>query len=213
MAKIWLPGYGFGLGRGVAPGRRGDVSRTRLVLVLIATIVASAVLGGVAVAVSTPTKVSACTTKSHGVRVLGHKVKCHKGEKKLTWSIRGKQGVKGPAGARGPKGDRGATGLTGARGPAGKPGNVHLVPVTNRVLSATADVPITATAACNPGELAVGGGYNLTDTDIGKRDLVQASMPYDDGNGVQGWTAVILPTTDLNTPHGVRAWALCTSPQ
>jgi hypothetical protein len=174
--------------------------------------VASAVLGGVAVAVSTPTKVSACTTKSHGVRVLGNKVKCHKGEKKLTWSIRGKAGVKGPAGARGPKGDRGATGATGARGPSGKPGNVRLVSVTNRLTSATAEVPITARAACNPGELVVGGGYNVTDTDLGKRDYVQTSVPFDDGNGVQGWTAAILPSAPLAAFHGVRAWALCTSP-
>jgi hypothetical protein len=175
--------------------------------------VASAVLGGVAVAVSTPTKVSACTTKSHGVRVLGHKVKCHKGEKKFTWNIRGPQGVKGPAGARGVKGDRGATGATGARGPSGKPGNVHQVAATTRVTSAPTDTTITATAVCNPGELVVGGGYRLTDTDSGKRDYVQASAPYTDVNGVQGWTVDIIPAASPNTQHGVTAWALCTSPQ
>jgi len=188
------------------------VSRTRLVLVLIATIVASAVLGGVAVAVSSPSKVSACTTKSKAVRILGYKVKCHKGEKKFTWSIRGQQGIKGTAGARGVKGDKGATGATGARGPAGKPGNVRQVDVTNQVVSAADGVVITATAPCNPGELVVGGGYKLTVTDSGKRDFVQTSMPYTDVNGVQGWTVNIIPAAAFNTPHGVTAWALCTSP-
>jgi hypothetical protein len=210
MAKIWLPGYGFGLGRGVAPGRRGDVSRTRLVLVLIATIVASAVLGGVAVAVSTPTKVSACTTKSHGVRVLGHKVKCHKGEKKLTWSIRGKQGVKGPAGARGPKGDRGATGLTGARGPAGKPGNVHTVTSAKTPQGSNDGDQYDAVANCGPGEQVVGGGYAFESA--AQRDIAVRTVPTVDVNGIQGWQVFIVTGQARDNGYGVRAWAQCTSP-
>ena len=64
------------------------MTRSRLVLALIAVIVGSTVFGGVAAAVGTAKadKLAACTSHKH-VRVLGKKVKCHAGEKRLAWRV------------------------------------------------------------------------------------------------------------------------------
>src|SRR4051812_29322430 len=201
MGKDPVTRLRFRCGAGWRRGRRGDdVSRTRLVLVLIATIVASAVLGGVAVAKSTPTKVSACT-KSKEVRVLGYKVKCHKGEKKFTWSIRGEKGLKGSPGPTG------KTGATGPRGPVGRVGSIHH-PDNSVPETPPADGSVyRVKAPCAPGELILGGGYSLTNAS--SVDQVRASMPYFTGTAAtdpQGWEVDVLA---VGSTHGVNAWALC----
>jgi hypothetical protein len=192
------------------------MSRSRLVLVVIATIAASMVLGGVAVAVTVakPKTLSACTTKSHGVRLLGTKVKCHKSEKKLTWRVTGRAGaagVRGPAGAKGAAGPRGVAGAAGANGATGKLGKVRRVtsdPV--RLLSPAAGGAISAKALCAAGEQVVGGGFSLTDTANGQRDVMQGSLPFVDSAGLQGWEADIITAPYLpNVYHGVAAYALC----
>jgi Collagen triple helix repeat (20 copies) len=180
-----------------------------MVFVLIATIAASMVLGGVAVAVTTPKKVSACTTKSHGVRVLGTKVKCHKGEQKLTWRVSGRPGntgARGPVGAKGLQGAQGKPGLQGARGvagPKGTTGTVHTV--TGTPDTAPADnASYRALAQCSATEQVVGGGFML-DNDASS-DSVRATMPYASG-GIAGWEVDI--KAGSAGPHGVHAYALC----
>jgi hypothetical protein len=80
-------------------------------------------IGGTAVAVTRPSTVSACTTKSGAVRVLGTSVKCRTNEKKITWKISGEQGSTGKPGTQGPRGFRGTTGARGSQGPAGAVGS------------------------------------------------------------------------------------------
>ena len=80
-------------------------------------------IGGTAVAVTRPGTVSACTTKSGAVRVLGTSVKCRTNEKKITWKISGEQGSTGKPGTQGPRGFRGTTGARGSQGPAGAVGS------------------------------------------------------------------------------------------
>jgi hypothetical protein len=60
-----------------------------------------------------------CFKKKGGkLRVVGHKKKCRRGERRLVWSQRGPVG---PAGQTGATGATGETGATGATGPAGSP--------------------------------------------------------------------------------------------
>lgn len=184
------------------------MSRSRLVLVLIATVVVSMFVGGAAVAMSTPQKVSACTGKKGAVRVLGTTVKCQKGEKKLTWRIAGK------AGPRGPKGDKGTTGATGRAGPqglrgiagpAGPVGRVQNV----RTVTATADLTPApgvraVSAMCGAGEQAIGGGFSFTnETQLGP---VQESRPVVDPSGLQGWYVKVKVS---DAADNVKAWAMC----
>jgi hypothetical protein len=192
------------------------MSKSRLVLVLIATIAASALLGGIAVAVTAPRTVSACTTKSQGVRVLGLKVKCHKGERKIVWRISGRPGTpgaRGPTGARGLQGVQGAHGVAGQTGPAGAPGatgrlgNVHTVTVTGPAMTNPAQGDVTtAEAYCAPGEQVVGGGFSFANQ--AQHDIVQESTPFV-LNGIQGWHVKIAAMDPLTGNHFVQAHALC----
>ena len=74
--------------------------------------------------------VNACVkSKTGSARVVSAGAKCRRGEKRLTWNVRGAQGARGPAGARGTdgapgsNGSAGAPGAGGARGETGSPGN------------------------------------------------------------------------------------------
>ena len=67
-------------------------NRVKSMLAIGGLIVASGAIGGAAVAVAAPTSVSACTARSGSVRVLGTSVRCRRGERKLTWGIRGPRG-------------------------------------------------------------------------------------------------------------------------
>lgn len=197
------------------------MGRSRLVLVLIATVAASAVLGGVAVGVTAPRTVSACTTKSHGVRVLGLKVTCHKGERKIVWRIAGRPGTpgaRGPTGARGLQGVQGAHGVAGQTGSSGAPGapgapgklgNVRTVWANGAAPTpALAGQIRDAYAYCNPGEQAIGGGFSFAnDTQV---DPVQESRPVVvDTTGLQGWYVKIKLAPPVANSDFVRAWALC----
>jgi hypothetical protein len=191
--------------------RGGGVSRSRLILILIATIAGSMVLGGVAVAVATPKTVSACTTKSHAVRVLSTKVQCHKGEQKITWRIHGRQGEKGPKGDRGAAGAAGRAGVAGPRGaagpagPSGNVGNVKTVTVNGpaTVVGGVSEV----TAWCADGQQVVGGGFTFANQT--QRDVVQESNPVIGPTDLQGWHVKLLVMEPLAGNHNVMAYARC----
>lgn len=60
-------------------------------------------------------KVSACVVKKgpdKGVMHFSRKGKCPQGEKKVSWSKKGKRGKRGPAGQAGPAGPQGPSGVT-----------------------------------------------------------------------------------------------------
>src|SRR5581483_133965 len=66
--------------------------------------------------------VEACYQKSTGQLRIVDNSGCSAGERKVTWNVRGPQGLRGdagPAGARGPAGERGPAGLAGPAGPKG----------------------------------------------------------------------------------------------
>ena len=186
-----------------------------MVLVLIATIAASMVVGGVAVAVTAPRTVSACTTKSQGVRVLGLKVKCRKGERRIVWRISGRPGATGahgPTGARGlpgvtgPQGPRGVAGITGATG---RLGNVRRVLSPGTTMTDPAVGQASEVSAwCEPGEQVLGGGFTFANEP--QRDIVQESNPVIGPTGVQGWHVILVVATAPDAgKHYVNAFAQC----
>jgi hypothetical protein len=166
------------------------MSRSRLVLALIGVIVASTVFGGVAAAVGTTNsdKLAACTSHKH-VRVLGKKVTCRAGEKRLAWHVKGEPGPAGPP------------------GPSGKIGNVRTAFATGPAMSnpSTGDVT-TAEAYCRSDEQAVGGGFTLANQ--AQLDVVQESIPVVLGP-LQGWHVKIVAMPPLTGIHSVKAYVMC----
>jgi hypothetical protein len=98
----------------------------------------------------------------------------------------GDQGLQGPAGSQGEQGIQGPTGPQGEQGPAGPAGGVASV--------YTVEVDFTSspggTAMCLDGDVALGGGWQTTDT--GNFNLT-GSYPTDDGDG---WTVDLTQDKD-----------------
>ena len=174
------------------------MTRSRLVFAVTAVLAATIVFGGVAVAVTTPKKLHACTTANRHVRVLGTTVNCHKGEKRLTWRVSGRKGDPGPTGPAGPRGLRGATGSVGT---------VHTVTDNSPTASSVAGSVGEWTTWCPTGQQAVGGGFKFGNQ--AQRDVVQESNPVVGPTLLQGWHVkfVVMPSDPVS--HYVNVYALC----
>lgn len=107
------------------------------VLVLSSLLAGGIVVGGgyVVNAATASTTIVACSKKKTGaLRIVSPKAKCAKGEKRVTWNVKGADGARGLIGLTGPAGEpgakgadgvdgaKGADGADGAAGPAGKDG-------------------------------------------------------------------------------------------
>jgi hypothetical protein len=66
-----------------------------------------------------PKTIKACANKSGALRLAK---KCRKGERRVTWAVKGPAGLTGPAGAAGPAGQDGAQGASGTSGANGTSG-------------------------------------------------------------------------------------------
>jgi hypothetical protein len=127
----------------------------------------------------------------------------------------GPQGPQGPAGARGPEGPpgaRGAEGATGARGaegpvgprgPQGPQGPAGATNVTIRT-GPTQASGFEASAECNPGEVAVGGGGSID-------DAVPAFLRDSTPNGPTGWL-VFAQRADGSAAQNITASVVCAAP-
>ena len=105
--------------------------------------------GGYAIAAGGGGNVNGCVHKSSGDLYI--KSKCHRGDRRLTWS------KVGPRGATGATGARGATGAAGATGPAGP---VKLDTVTSAAIANPAMTQTGGSVSCPAGEFATGGGIS-----------------------------------------------------
>ena len=107
------------------------------------------------------------------------------------------QGPRGPAGQRGPQGPAGAGGAGGAGG----------VNVTYQAAGATVteDGITPVEALCPDGQVAVGGGFNVSPPVV-----VLSSAPNDGGDRAGGsWTVVFEVDGDPPGPIQVEAYAAC----
>ena len=136
-------------------------------MLTVAMVASVVVLGGVAYAAGGKKKMYACTKANHHPRELGPKVSCKKGEKRISWKVRGKKGDAGPRGPAGPRGERGATGSIG---------NVRTMTLNSPALINPAEGTVSDVSVwCTSTEQVVGGGFTFAN-DV-QRDIVQQSAP------------------------------------
>ncbi|MFJ9552160.1 collagen-like domain-containing protein [Streptomyces erythrochromogenes] len=122
----------------------------------------------------------------------------------------GAQGPAGPAGAQGPAGAAGAdgaqgpagpAGAQGPAGPAGAQGAVDTYVRTGNQASVLIALPATSTAVCDPGDVALGGGFS---SNGGIPVNTVSSRPIG-GSPATGWEATV--TAGVLTTF--QAYAIC----
>lgn len=145
--------------------------------------------------------------------------------------VQGVPGTQGPAGATGPAGAKGATGLTGARGPAGATGATgargpagatgatgaggtviaSTTTAGSPVLSAV-DAPVgtsvTASVTCPQGDVALGGGAQVSAPGLSNKSVaLRSSYP----TTTNGWRAVgsVIAPLGAGAQMTVRPYVLC----
>jgi Collagen triple helix repeat (20 copies) len=142
--------------------------------------------------------------------------------------VPGPQGLTGPQGPAGPRGAPGVTGKQGAAGPAGAAGArgpVGATGASGTIASSTAvsgaavlsgvDAPVgtavTATATCPAGEVALGGGAQVTAPGTSAKDVALRSSFPTSANGWRATGSVIAPLgpTDQMSVH---PYVLCGKP-
>jgi len=106
--------------------------------------------------------------------------------------LQGLAGPQGDQGAQGPQGDQGPAGPQGEQGPAGPAGGVDSVYTVEAAFTSAPG----GTAMCLDGDVALGGGWQTTDTG---NFNVTGSYPTGDG---EGWTVDL--TQDKNGTIYVR---------
>jgi hypothetical protein len=94
-------------------------------------------------------------------------------------------GETGPTGPTGPQGTIGNTGPTGPTGPAPS----SLVPVTRVGNTASGSGMLQSNATCDPGEYAVGGGYQAQYIDFSVFQAASNPVPETAGTTPTGWVA------------------------
>jgi hypothetical protein len=107
----------------------------------------------------------------------------------------GLQGPKGDTGDTGAKGDAGTTGDTGSQGPAGVFGSITTRDGTAVTTGAT------ATASCQAGETAIGGGWTQTDNKAVKVSMATSSTT---------WTVTL--AANLGAGKSLTAQVICVAP-
>jgi hypothetical protein len=106
-----------------------------------------------------------------------------------------------PAGPRGPQGAQGPQGPQGAQGPQGPPGQASVPTITVRTGAETAR---DASADCNAGEVALGGGGTSSD------GFIYDTSPNVGSGTPTGWVASAEQTDGSDAQ--VQAWVICGAP-
>jgi hypothetical protein len=151
--------------------------------------------------------IHSCYAKSDGALRVVNGTKCQSGEKKLKWSQRGPQGKPGKPGAAGATHlTVRSTNLTYHYGPCG------MIAPSTYVCNAPGG---SATANCNAGERATGGGYGNT-SDAGS-PAVQESGPTPATGTPTGWTvttaaSAVQSTTATHADTAIPVRVVCAAP-
>jgi len=189
--------------------------RRRVLLAALPLVLVTGVALAAEPGARTPTSavIHACVNKKTGVaRIVGASARCRRSESAIAWNGQGARGAagepgaagpQGPAGPAGPAGQTGPAGPAGPQGPAGPPGTGGgLSGAHTLVATFTAD-GADHTLSCPAGELAIGGGFQVT------RATIVTSVPF--ANPSTGWTVNAVPAgLAPNTVTAVVACALAT---
>jgi hypothetical protein len=126
----------------------------------------------------------------------------------------GATGAAGPQGATGAAGSQGATGAAGSQGATGATGGTGATNIIKRTTEGTlGNVFSKATAQCNAGEVATGGGADWDSTASDGWPVVAYSVPnpYDAAAVPTGWAVEIDNISGSGSVQAI-AWVLCSSP-
>lgn len=128
-------------------------------------------------------------------------VKCARNEKPISWNA---QGVQGPQGTQGPQGQQGPQGPTG---PAGA------TSVVVRYADVTNNSAVEATANCNTGERATGGGWDARGNGALLIPFVSRPNPSGAGDTPTGWYVDFGTAYTASQPNATgRVYVVCVSP-
>jgi hypothetical protein len=101
-------------------------ARIRAVALVFTVVVAAIAIAGAVAAQGRPQaerQLTACaSTRDGALRLVASTARCRRGERPVSWSVRGPAGPRGAAGAPGAPGPAGSAGATGPQGPAGQQG-------------------------------------------------------------------------------------------
>jgi hypothetical protein len=172
-------------------------TRVANVLALLALFIA---LGGTSYAALTLPKNSVGTPqiKPRAVTLSKISTSARKSLKGQTGAA-GRTGPVGPTGPAGPTGPQGNTGMTGASGP------VDVVMRIGTATAVTSNASATASADCDAGEMATGGGFF---SQVGVQVTASRPVPLTAGAEATGWQATVENTTASSAFFG--AYAMCT---
>ena len=153
---------------------------------VVVVLLAAVMVVGVVVAAGAATRgrnITACVDDETGeidqIRLFGRNPlggECDEGETEVTW--RSGRGVAGPEGPEGPEG------LRGPRGPAGPTYPTYWNWEDLVAADARGTLPMVATAWCDPGDWATGGGYTTDFPELLRVTVSQPVFPANDSRGV-----------------------------
>lgn len=124
--------------------------------------------------------------------------------------VKAKPGPPGPQGPQGIQGPPGANGTNGTNGTNGSNGATNVVTRTTG-LTVNATLTNEATATCNAGERATGGGYAQATTVPNNQLFFGASRPSPTSGTPTGWF-VQLSNTSGTTQFVGLVYVICASP-
>ncbi len=124
--------------------------------------------------------------------------------------LNGVDGAQGPKGDKGDKGDPGANGAQGPQGPKGDAGTASLTQITK---SASGSGSVSVQAVCAAGQVATGGGFEVTGSNSSKI-AVLVSKPITVVGGADAGKAAWLVTGKYNgesdgQSYTLTAYVLC----
>jgi hypothetical protein len=124
----------------------------------------------------------------------------------------GPPGPAGPQGAQGPQGPQGPAGANGTNGTNGTNGATN-VTTRSTPLTVNAQTQNSATAQCNPGERATGGGWSQAMGDAANTLILRNGEPTPNTvpGTPTGWT-VQLFNNDATDPQTYTVWVICAAP-
>ena len=198
----------------IVTSRRIPRNPSRVLLILAGALVVLAAGYGysqVRASHADPNEVHFCVNTNSGqVSLVADPEECHPGEV-VTVNQQGPPGPAGPQGPQGIPGPIGPAGPAGPQGPQGPQGEAGTPGVSNFVhrMSDPVGVPVSttgsATATCEDGEVAVGGGHITA-------PFYKATVRVSDRLGTDRWFVDILNNGPV--PGGLTLWAtvICAQP-
>lgn len=121
-------------------------------------------------------------------------------------SLKGEKGDQGPKGDQGEQGQQGEKGEKGDQGPKGEPGIVSMQVREGNLTTIPGKSEVTVEATCDPGEIAISGGYIASSNSINSFK----NAPLTDGSLTpKGWS--VTANNSAGNSGNIKAYVVCTA--